>query len=150
MKRDPMKLNKEEIAKLKDIYEEAVTFFSGQTGCSVNAGFDYAGFKILNTQPEYMPPLFFIGYQPGGDADHWKEERRSESYKTWPAKNECLEGDWSLANRMQEMFGAKLEGACASMQYFVELLVWKITNSLLIGSPVLKSRNFVVLRLVKL
>lgn len=104
-----MKLNKEEIAKLKAIYTATVTFF-GQTGRSLNPGFDYAGFKILNTPPEYMPPIFFIGYQPGRDADHWKEECRSESYDTWPARNECLEGDWFLANRMQEMFGAKLEG----------------------------------------
>lgn len=121
VKGDAMELNKEQIAKLEEIYKKTETFFN-QIKDSLGRGFDYRGFKILNTKPAYMPPLFFIGYQPGGSAEHWKEECRTKSYKTWPRTNGYAQESWPLAAQVRwmfEMFPKKLEQSVGLNAIFI-------------------------------
>jgi hypothetical protein len=119
VKGDAMELNKEQIAKLEEIYRKTVTFFPDQIKFP---GFDYRGFKILNSKPDYMPPIFFIGYQPGGGTGHWKREFDSKSYETWPSTNGYVDGSWPLARKIRwlfEMFPKELERSMGLNAIFI-------------------------------
>ena len=104
-------------AKCREIYREAQVFF-GQLPRS-----RYYGFKILYGPPLFRPPILFIGYQPGGGSADFERETARGTDKHWPAACDYATQDWSIAKKMQRLFGQEYLAGCTG------------TNAIYLRSP---------------
>jgi hypothetical protein len=62
------------------------------------------GYKILYGKPLARPPVLFIGFQPGGHGPDNPPDVPIPA-EPWPATCEYASEKWTLADRMQKMFG---------------------------------------------
>ena len=86
----------------EQVYAEAADFFGRLAPPPT------CGFKVLYGPPLYRPPIFFIGYQPGGAAPEAYSDR-------WPPACQYATENWALAVKMRQLFGRDLLERCCGV-----------------------------------
>ena len=86
----------------EQVYAEATDFFGRLASPPA------CGFKVLYGPPLYQPPIFFIGYQPGGNAPEEYSDR-------WPPACQYATENWALAVKMRQLFGRELLERCCGV-----------------------------------
>jgi hypothetical protein len=74
-----------------------------------------AGFQILMGPPHPDAPILFLGYQPGKGCKTALEEREYRSEDRWPQNCEYATEPWSLAKRLQDIFGTERLVGCVGL-----------------------------------
>lgn len=74
---------------------------------------EFFGFKVLYGPPIFRPPILFIGYQPGGGAESQIVEPTAQS--EWATECEYATAKWTLARKLQDMFGTELLYKCVGI-----------------------------------
>ena len=93
----------------KRIYSDTRLFYYAE---APKLGAEARGFKILYGPPVERPPVFFIGYQPGGKAPGPGEQEQEQ--KRWPPTIQYVtEEKWALAKNMRRIFGTAFLNQCA-------------------------------------
>jgi len=92
------------------IYAETREFYK-----TISRGIEDVGFQILYGAPHVETPILFLGYQPGRGCKSPKDEREYGSEDRWPSECEYATERWSLAKRMQDIFGVDLLKRCVGL-----------------------------------
>ena len=70
------------------------------------------GFRVLYGPPVYRPPVFFIGYQPGGGPKRKDAHLQEVQMQGYPDEFDYASGKWLLARRAQDIWGTDLLQRC--------------------------------------
>lgn len=86
----------------REIYEEARSRFGNAE----------LGFRVLYGPPVHRPPIFFIGFQPGGGANRADADQQAAEMEGWPETFDYVKADWLLARRAREVWGGNVLSRC--------------------------------------
>ena len=79
--------------------------------CEYHSELGDRGYEVLYGPPIERAPVFFLGFQPGGQHTT-QDHAHAVPSRYWPEKSYYATEEWKLARELQAMFGSKFLTRC--------------------------------------